>query len=163
MPGQGTGARRPIPAVSGSRIRQRRREHGRVGVRGVHPSIERPSSPPLQPHALHTGSSSIGPSSVRPRRPGWALATAQFHSARRASLPCCASRSLSLPAPAPLVAAHRARRHRELETWRRGRRMHWSWLRRGAALRCARQWLVATGHATPHCPSLSPSVPLPPI
>lgn len=155
---------RPCPVAGSDRGAER--EHGRVGVRGVHPSIERPSSPPLQPHALHTGSSSIGLSSVRPRRPGWALTTAQFHSARDsewpASLAARAGRGvlavLCFPfPPGPL----RLR-------WPRTVPGATASSKRGVvaggcigigfeeALALERQWLVATGHApTPlrHCPS----------
>lgn len=136
MPGLGAGAAGHNSGRSPTRqARRRARPRRRPSVS----RIERPSL--LQRHALQAGP-------LRSARDSECPASL----AASAGRPCRASRSLCLRWPRTVLGG---RRHRELETWRRGRRMHRNWL--GALEEAlARQWLVATGHApTPlrHCPS----------
>jgi hypothetical protein len=124
MPGLGAGAAGHNSGRSPTRqARRRARPRRRPSVIS---RIERPSL--LQRHALQAGP-------LRSARDSECPASL----AASAGRPCRASRSLCLRWPRTVLGG---RRHRELETWRRGRRMHRNWLRGGAGAGAA----VASGH-----------------
>jgi hypothetical protein len=119
------------------RARPRRRPPVRVHP-SIHPSIERPSL--QERHALQA----LHLQSVRRPSTPSLLATGHCSARARQRGPARSRRAPGVLAVLPVPSRpHRARRHREIETWRRGRRLYRNWLRGGAA----RQWLVPTGHA----------------